>query len=239
MPDDYQKILGEVANLKRQLGNLVRPVTVEEAKGSRIRPNLGKGNDGKDVLGPWLHTGNHRGGAREGKFYKKGQNLMAISPTGDLAQAVLIPYAHNNEHKRPDHASESGQDEETYQQGDLRVKKTKDGYAIWLQEENKKQDQQQGQGQGGQEKNPKATAAKKHEQQSPDGRVVVRIHNDGGVEARVKQGNDIFRFKATKEGVKMKAGSTFAVVQKGKLLISQPWELAQKDPMTDDDKTDV
>lgn len=242
MADDYQRLLGEIANLKRQMGNLIRPVTVKEAKGGRVRPLLGKDNDGKEVLGPWLHTGNMRGGAREGRFYKEGQNLMMISPTGDPGQAVLMPYAPNNSHKRPSHASESGQDEETYQQDALRVKKTKDGYSIWLQDEEQQQDQQQqGQQQGGAgaDKNAKATPAQQHKQQKPDGKVVIRLHKDGGVEARVKSGDDVYRFKATKDGVKMKAGSTWAVVQKGKLLCSQPWEVQGTDPMTDDDKTDV
>jgi hypothetical protein len=250
MSDDYQRVLAQLTDLHRRIGNMVRPVTVEEAKDGRVRPNFGKDSEGKDQLGPWLHTGNHRGGSREGREYKKGQNLMMISPSGDPAQATLVPYAKNNDFQQPDHASEDGKDEETYQKDDLRVKKTKNGYAIWLQEPAQKDDKggedssksdgdnRVGDTSGGAQTGDKMTGQKKREAQKPDGRVVIRLHNDGGVEARVKDGNTISRYVVSKEGVKMKIGEHFAVITKDSHIVSRPWTIAT-DPMQDKDETDV
>ena len=48
---------------------------------------IGKDKDGKDILSPWLNTANMRGGAREQRFYKKGQNLSLFCPTATSRRA--------------------------------------------------------------------------------------------------------------------------------------------------------
>lgn len=171
-----QRILRAVTDVTtRTVGNMIRPGVVQEVKGDKLRMVLGKDNDGKDVLSPWLNTGNHRGGARERRFYKKGQNLMMFAPGGDPRQAVLLPFAPNKDFLAPDHANKSGQDEETYQMDDLRVKKTKEGYDIWLQPPRNKQ-------------SSSGDAQKLPEQKSDiDGQAImkIRLNKDGGITARV------------------------------------------------------
>ncbi len=243
--EHYMRLLFDIAELKRKLAAMIRPATVHEVKGDRVRMVVGKDEDGQDVLGPWMDTINHRGGARERRFFKKGQNLMLICPNGDLAQAVIAPFAPNKNFKTPDHANKTGLDEEVYQFEDLRVRKTKDGYAIWLQKP--KDDQQQ------QQDDPhKVTKPPEHEPQEPEARALIQLTNDGGFTGRI--GKDI-RVAAHKDGAKIKAGSNFAVVTKDKGIIktgsgdvyvhaagtpyvNKPWEIkdAPNDPVSDDNK---
>jgi len=242
MSSEYEKLFGEISNLRRMVANMIMPATVHEVKGDRMRMSMGKDSDGKDNLGPWLDTGGDmRGGGRERKFYKKGQNLMMISPNGDPAQAFVVPYAPNKNHKPPDHANKSGQDEETYQLDDLRVKKTKSGYAIWLQEGKKddqqggqqgEQGQQSGSGGGGSGDSKQQRKVYEHEPQEAEARIALRLDNDGGITARI--GKDK-RFMVNKDGVKMKAGNDYAVVKDGQLICSKEWQVGG-DPISDDDK---
>jgi hypothetical protein len=226
---------------------MVRPATVHEVKGDKMRMSIGKDKDGQDILGPWLHTTNHRGGARERRFYKKGQSLMMICPNGDLSQASILPYAPNKDFKSPDHANDTGQDEETFQLDDLRVKKTKKGYAIWLQEPQQQQQQQ------GQDDPHKEGTPQKRQKQDPKPDAIIQLSKDGGFTGKV---GDV-RVAANKDGGKVKAGKNFSTVTKEKIIlkteegeghiyvhakgtpyINKPWEVgdAPEDPVKDDDK---
>ena len=127
-------ILFELADLKRRVGQQVRMGTVEEVHGDKIRVNWGKNPEGKPVLSPWISSHGHNGGARERRFFKKGQNVMIGAVDSDYSKAFVLSHGPNQNHKKPDHANKSGQDEETYQQEDLRVSKGKDGYDTWLEQ---------------------------------------------------------------------------------------------------------
>jgi hypothetical protein len=253
--DSIEQLQFELAQLKRMVGGMVRPAAVHEVKGDKMRMVLGQDKGGQDILGPWLHSSSMRGGGRERKFFKKGQNLMLLCPNGDVSQAVVMPYAPNKDHQAPDHANESGQDEETFQLDDLRVKKTKKGYAIWLQDP-KQNDQQQGQ-QGGDQAggsgggSDKEGTAQARQPQQADPRALIQLSNDGGFTARI--GKDV-RVSASKDGAKLKAGSNFTTVTKDKIIhkasgdvhidaggtpyVSKPWQIgpAPSDPVSDDDK---
>jgi phage baseplate assembly protein gpV len=211
MPDDqYSRLTFKIAELERRLAATVRPATVDEVKGDKMRMIIGKGSDGQDVKGPWMDTTNHRGGARERRFFKKGQNLMLIAPNGDLSQAAIAAFAPNKKFKTPDHANKEGQDEETYQMDDLRVKKTKKGYAIWLQEA-KQEQQQQGGEQGGGGNESTTEKPEEHEPQKPKPKTIINMAKDGGFTAKI--GKDI-RVAANKKGAKLKAGDHFVTVTK-------------------------
>src|SRR4029077_13616041 len=97
MSEDYQRLLHEVSNLKRQLANTHMTGTVHEVKGTKLRMVIGKDSDGKEILSPWLNTSNHRGGATEQRFYKKGQTLSLLSPGGDIRQGCIAPFAPSKE----------------------------------------------------------------------------------------------------------------------------------------------
>lgn len=234
MPDQYQRLLAQVADLRRQMSNQTQVGTVHEVKGTKLRLSLGKDKKGQDILSPWLNTNNMRGGAREQRFYKKGQTLSMFSPGGDISQASISPFAPNENFKTPEHADASGQDEESYQQDDYRGKQTKDGHDHWLQpdDDKKKEGQQQ---QGGQQGGGSSGGSSKKQQKGHVGGdkavMKARMNKDGGHTLRV--GKDS-RVASHKDGAKIRMGSDWVVVTKGKIIFSRPPIIA-KDPIKNDD----
>ena len=217
----YQRLIRQVAEITRAtVGNMVRVGTVHEVNGEKLRMLLGKDSNGQDVLGPWLNTVIFRGGARESRFFKKGQNLAILMPGGDPRQGVLLPFAPNKDFLRPDHSNGSGQGEETYQLDDLRVRKTKDGYDIWLQPPRQKQ--QQG---DVSELPPHKSDA------SGQASMKVRINKNGGVTGRVGKN----RFMAHQKGAKIKSEAGAFVAVAGKVIIWSVPAIIGKDPLPDDD----
>jgi hypothetical protein len=142
MADFTQRLLHEIADLRRQIANQHREGPITDVKGDRIRFAIGKDENGEDIKSPWIHTHNHRGGARARAYFKKGQNVLAFAPGGDLMRAVIMPHAPNKEHRPPDHANKSGQKEETYQYEQTRERRKKDSYELWHEEPQQKQGEQ-------------------------------------------------------------------------------------------------
>ena len=131
MAENYQWMMMEIANLRRQMAETFQVGTVHEVKGDKLRMQIGITKDGEPVLSPWLNTSNMRGGARERRFYKKGQTLSVVCPGGDIAQGMIMPYAPNKDFKAPDHADDDKAEEETYQLDDFRQRKSSDGVESW------------------------------------------------------------------------------------------------------------
>lgn len=224
MAEDYQRLIRQIGELKRQMTNMFQTGTVSEVKKDKLRMVIGKDEDGEDILSPWLNTANHRGGATEAKFYKKGQTLSMLCPGGDIRQGLIAPFAPNKDFKRPEHADDSGQDEESYQLDDYRAKQTKEGYDNWLQPDDSKKQSSSGGG-GQQQKKKGHTGGEKAV-------MKTRMNKDGGITHRV--GKDS-RVAAAKDGAKIRMGSDWVVVTKGKIIFSQP-PILGKDPIKNDDK---
>ena len=109
MANELSRLLQDVAEMQRRQAGGVHQGTVEEVKGDKIRVAWGKDPDGKPVLSPWLDTSNHRGGARERRFYKKGQNVTIDTVNGEMDEAATVSAdAPNEKFKAPDHAEEAG-----------------------------------------------------------------------------------------------------------------------------------
>jgi len=230
MSEDYQRLIRQVGEMRRQMTNMYQTGTVHEVKKDKLRMVIGKDEDGKEILSPWLNTANHRGGATEARFYKKGQTLSMLCQQGDIRQGMIAPFAPSKDFKRPEHADDSGQDEESYQLEDYRAKQTKEGYDNWLQPDDSKKESSGGQsggsgGGGQQEKKQGHTGGEKAV-------MKTRMNKDGGITHRV--GKDV-RVAAHKEGAKLRAGSDWVVVKKGKIIFSQP-PILGKDPIKNDDK---
>jgi hypothetical protein len=206
------KLLQQVAELRRQMGQMIVHGPVSEVKGDKVRVKTGKDAQGQDVLSPWLDTNNHRGGATERRFFKVGQNVSIFSPGGDMTQGIITPYAPNKDHKAPDHANESGTDEETYQFEDLRVKKVKDGYDVWMNDD-------------------KETSSAK---------TLFRLKKDGGFMARTIKDDEKYRVVVTDKGTKLHAQKgdqkQYFVVQYDKIITSSIAAIAD-DPLTPNDDT--
>lgn len=229
MSEDYQKLLSQVREIQRQMADTFKVGTVHEVKGTKLRMSMGKDKDGKDVLSPWLNTANHRGGATEQRFYKKGQTLQMISPGGDVAQASIAPYAPNKTFKTPEHADGSGQDEESYQLDDYRAKQTKEGHDMWLQPDSSKDEKQQ---QGGQQGGGGQKQQKKGHVGGASAVMKTRMNNGGGITHRV--GKEI-RLAAHKEGSKLRAGNNAVVATKKRIIFTSP-PILGRDPIPNDDK---
>jgi hypothetical protein len=228
MSEDYQRLIQQVAELRRTVSNMFQVGTVKEVKGDKLRMVIGKDDQGKEVLSPWLNTANHRGGATEAKFYKKGQTLQLICPGGDIRQGSISPYAPNKDFKRPEQADSSGQDEESYQLEDYRAKQTKDGHDQWLQPDDSKKQQQGGQQQqGGGGKQQK----KKGHVGGGKAKMKTRMNAGTGITNRV--GTDS-RVMVHKEAVKMRWDKDWVVVKKNEIIFSRP-PVIKRDPIDNDD----
>lgn len=229
MAEDYQRLMAKLSSLEKQMAETFKVGTVHEVKGTKLRMVLGKDKKGKEVLSPWLNTTNMRGGAREQRFYKKGQTLSVISPNGDISQGMLAPYAPNKSFKTPEHADGSGQDEESYQLDDYRAKQTKEGHDQWLQDEEKDQGDQQG---GGQQGGGGQKQQKKGHTGGDKAKLKTRMHKDGGITHRI--GKDV-RVAAHSKGAKLRTQSDWVVVEKGRIIFSRP-PIIGRDPIPNDDK---
>jgi len=244
MADDYQRLLQAMARLERQFKDTHRNGKVHEVKGTKLRMELGKDKDGQPILSPWLNTSDMRGGAREQKFYEKGQTLSIICPGGDIAQGMIAPYAPNKDFPTPEHADKSGQNEESYQLKDYRSKNTKEGHDNWLQddEEQKKGGQDSGASAGG---GGGGGGGGGSAQSGGSGQKKEQKGHVGGSKAKLKQrmnaktgfttrfGTDT-RNMVDKKGVKMRAKSDWVVVTAGNIIMSRP-PIIGKDPMKNDD----
>jgi hypothetical protein len=217
MPDSMQRIFMQLADVRRRMANQFMVGTVHEVNGDQLRMVIGKNKDGKEILSPWLDTSNHRGGATESRYYKKGQTLQMLCPNGDMAQASLTPYAPSKQFKRPEHANKNSEGEESYQLEDYRQKQSKDGVDMWVQDGG-------GQSGGGQSKEGHTGGDK--------AKVKVRMNKSGGFTGRV--GKDS-RVAAHSSGAKIKTQSDWVAVTKGMIFLSKPPRLG-KDPIPDDDK---
>jgi len=226
MTEDYQRVIAQLSALRRQMADTFQVGTVHEVKGDKLRMVIGKDKKGKEVLSPWLNTSNHRGGATEARFYKKGQTLQLICPNGDMAMGSIAPYAPNKNFQRPEQANENSDGEESYQLENYRQKQSKDGNDMWLQDEEKKQEGQQGQQGGGQQQQKKGHSG------GAKAKLKSRMNKDGGITHRV--GTDS-RVAAHKDGAKLRTKADWVVVTtKGQIIMSKP-PIIQRDPIPNDD----
>lgn len=121
--DPMQKMLFQMAELRRQAAHSDRVGSVHEIQGNKMRVKLGKKKDGTDWLSPWIHTTDHRGGERQKEVYAVGQNVRVAATGADFRQATVSPYAPSQKHPQPDHAGSAGDDAHTWQNGDSKVTK--------------------------------------------------------------------------------------------------------------------
>lgn len=219
MSEDYQRLLQQVAELRRMVANTHQHGTVKEVKGDKLRMIIGKDKNGKEVLSPWLNTATMRGGAREMRFFKPGQTLALICPGGDIRQGMITPFAPNKDFQRPEHADSSGKDEESYQLDDYRQKQTKDGVDMWLQPDEKQQQS------GGQQQQKKGHVG------GGKAKMKSRMNASGGITHRV--GTEM-RMAAHQKGVKMRSKSDWVVVKDGQIIMSRP-PIIDRDPVPNDD----
>jgi hypothetical protein len=241
---DFQQLLLDLRERLRRESYGDRVGRIHEVRGDKVRVVMG-GTPDKPMLSPWLHTTNMRGGARERRFFRKGQTVRLSCPGGDLRQATVTHYAESDYYPAPDHADDAGEEAETYQQGATRVTKTEDTYEMWLAEQSSQQPNVSGTGivKGvGQQQ-----AGGQQQQKSPGSPAsILRQNKDGGITGRVAKNDS--RFAAHEKGAKIKAkpenwvvadpqaGEVIVHVEK-QAIVNKPWVIEdKKDPVPDDNK---
>jgi len=86
------------SELDRKLANLIRLGTVKEAdyKKARVRIQIGK------ILTDWLPWVTSRAGQdRNWSAPSVGEQVVLLSPSGEMAQGVVIPAIYQNKHPAP------------------------------------------------------------------------------------------------------------------------------------------
>jgi hypothetical protein len=239
---DFQQLLLELRERLRRESYGDRLGRVHEVKGDKVRVVMG-GMPDKPMLSPWLHTTNMRGGARERRFFRKGQTVRLSCPGGDLRQATVTHYAESDYYPAPDHADDAGEDAETYQQGATRVTKTEDTYEMWLAEQSSQQPNVSGTGivKG----NGQQQAGGQQQQKSAGSPAsILRQNKDGGITGRI--GTDV-RFASHQKGAKLKAKQNHVIADKEddrvkvksqkEPWVSKPWVIRDhEDPIPDDNE---
>ena len=228
----YQRMFQHITKMRSQIASMMQVGTVKKVEGDYMQMLMGKGADGKDVMSPMLGAaGSMFGGARERRFFKEGQNVLLFSPSGDPAQGMVLPWQQNKQHGPPDHANKSGQDEETYQQGSLRVRKTGKKYEIWI--EQAQNNQQQGQQGGGGGEQMEQEQLKHEPKPSKGGKMKVIIDEDKNTVTGIV---GKATYVAHEKGAKIQMEKNFAeVTQKGP-FVNKPWQIAKSSQIPDYDK---
>jgi hypothetical protein len=217
---------------------------VHEVKGDKVRVVLG-GTPEKPMLSPWLHTTLMRGGARERRFFRKGQTVRLSCPGGDLRQATVTHYAESDHYPAPDHADDAGEESETYQQGRTRQTVTDDTHETWLAEEESQQPNVQGQGVRKGLQGEQQQQGQQQQKKGPGSPASIRRQNkDGGITDRV--GTEV-RAAVHSKGSKLKSKKNWFITDKEDdrikarserdPWINKPWVIKDhEDPIPDDNK---
>jgi len=226
-----QRMMYEIAELKRQSGTAQRQGYVHEVKeegGERkARVVLGIKKDGSPWLSPWMHSEEQRGGSRHQTLLEKGQNVSITGHGSDYRMGHLTPQAEGKSFPQPAHASKINGD--TSQAGKVRVSmnrpKQQEGggqsggsggqqesgehfHETWIAEEDDNPPKHQDQtgksmaGGSGASSSSSSQQGGQSQQSSDKAAVKHRVSEKGGVIGRV--GEDV-RHQVHKKGAKMKA----------------------------------
>lgn len=235
MSTELNRIERRIARLNNRMASTSHQGVIKEVKGDKIRVVMGKGPNGEEVLSPWLDTSNHRGGARERRFYEVGQNVTVDNPNGDWGDnATVSADAPNEKFKAPNHADDHKKGE-TYQLGEYYRTHGKDFDEQFLAEEEKDDNTQQSQNlaQGGGEQGQQQQQGQK-KQKYKDPTMKRRMHKERGITNRVGNDDKAARCAVHKDGVHMRFGDDFLYINKSGIYASKPIQVSSSDPIPND-----
>ena len=103
------ELVARVTDLERRLAGMMRHGTVAEVDPARQRVRLdfgpAHGRDGQ-FLSPWVPYAQFSGALKVHTPPTVGQQLTAMSPTGDFQQAVAVPLTHHASNPSPSEAAD-------------------------------------------------------------------------------------------------------------------------------------
>ena len=104
---ELETLIAKVAELDRKISGMVRhgPVTDVDPARQRFRMETGRSADGTVAKSPWIPYGQHAGALRIHAPPSVGQQMTALSPSGDPQQAVGIPMTFSTANASPSQSS--------------------------------------------------------------------------------------------------------------------------------------
>jgi phage baseplate assembly protein gpV len=114
------EMVSRVAELERRFAGVMRHGTVAEVdpERQRVRLDLGPAHGGEGrFLSPWVPYAQFSGALRVHTPPTVGQQLTAMSPSGDFQQAVALPLTHHSGNPSPSIAG----DENVVTYGNVRM----------------------------------------------------------------------------------------------------------------------
>ena len=96
-------LVRRLSDLERRVSGMVRHGTVEEVdtKTQRMKMLLMEDADGNKMVSDWMPYSQMAGAFKGHIPPSKGQQMTALSPSGDFQQAVGFPMTWSNENKSP------------------------------------------------------------------------------------------------------------------------------------------
>lgn len=242
MPTDLNKVLLELAEVKRKLSQMQRWGTVKQVEKGKVLVTIGKSAKGEDYDSPWLDIGHMKGGLRERPNYQVGQNVCVMCVDGDPAKAFILPYAPNQNWGEPEHADAAVKENKyasTKQTQDLRERKDEETLDYWIHQGSSGGGKAlPGGSVGGVTGMTQATPAKQQKDESlgegTKALMKVRMNKKGGFTARVT-GTDIRVSAYPGKGAKIRTKNHWVVVTPSDIFLSKPPVIAP-DPVPNDDK---
>ena len=114
------ELAARITDMERRMASVMRHGTVAEvdAERQRVRINFGPAHGGNgEFLSPWIPYAQFSGALRVHTPPTVGQQLTAMSPTGDFQQAVAVPLTHHAGNPSPSSAG----DENVITYGNVRM----------------------------------------------------------------------------------------------------------------------
>lgn len=195
LQDTIDRVTFKVAEFERKLSNLVRPGVVKSYDAKNATAVLDLGFETHDVP-----VGCHAGTGKDWRPFKKGQQITALCPDGDIANAFLLPGGFHDDNPAP---SQSADEDIRAQRGDgdkaVRLRTTDDAAEL----DNKAHKTVARAGKDAAElvhikKNTAVRAKEKvAELDNPDGKSAVRAKENGIVQCVVE---DVTKFKIVIQG---------------------------------------
>lgn len=104
---ELEILVQRMAELERKISGMIRQGVVTDVDPAKqlFRMEVGRDSDGKPVKGPWIPYAQQAGALKIHTPPSVGQQMMAVSPSGDPQQAVGVPYTWSNQNVSP---SQSG-----------------------------------------------------------------------------------------------------------------------------------
>lgn len=98
----------QIAELNRRLAMMIVPGTIKsyDPKADTAQVNYALDKDGKDVTTHDVPNGGHAGTAKSWRPLKPGQQVTLFSPSGDLANAFLMPGGFHDQNKAPSQSAD-------------------------------------------------------------------------------------------------------------------------------------